>query len=115
MRLLCPRPRRLPAPGPPSLYVSLAHGSPAHSACLAAYTVMTGTDAKTERSVCLKVTADYARHTAEANARRRLSPEYVVEFFDSLEDTLGNYTTVLGARHCTSPEKGSSLRISPHS
>jgi len=60
-----------------------------------AYTVMTGTDAKTNREICLKVTSDYARHAAEAHARRRLSSEFVVEFFDSLEDTLGNYTTVL--------------------
>ena len=60
-----------------------------------AYTVMTGTDAKTGRDICLKVTADYARHTADTKARRRLSADFVAEFFDSLEDTLGNYTTVL--------------------
>ena len=56
---------------------------------------MTGVDAKTNRPICLKVTADYARHSAEAIHRRKLSPDHVVEFFDSLEDTLGNYTTVL--------------------
>ena len=64
--------------------------------------VMTGTDAKTNRPICLKVTSDYARHAAESRARRRLSASYVAEFFDSLEDTLGNYTTVLeyAARTC---------------
>ena len=41
------------------------------------------------------MTSDYARHSAETRARRRLSSEHVAEFFDSLEDTLGNYTTVL--------------------
>ena len=30
-----------------------------------------------------------------ACAAGTLSAEYVAEFFDSLEDTLGNYTTVL--------------------
>ena len=32
---------------------------------------------------------------AKTRTRRRLSAAYVAEFFDSLEDTLGNYTTVL--------------------
>ena len=39
-----------------------------------AYTVMTGTDAKTGRAVCLKVTSDYARHTAETRARHARTP-----------------------------------------
>ena len=60
-----------------------------------AHTVMTGVDCKTNRRICLKVTSDYTRHNAESRARRRLSSEFVAEFFDSLEDTLGNYTTVL--------------------
>ncbi|KOO31368.1 kelch repeat [Chrysochromulina tobinii] len=60
-----------------------------------AYMVMTGTDCKTGRSICLKVTSDYQRHTHELAIRKKLDTEYVVECFDSLEDVLGNYTTVL--------------------
>ena len=59
---------------------------------------MTGVDTRSERGVCLKVTSDYARHAAEVQLRRRLAAEFVVEMFDSMEDTLGNYTTVLGAQ-----------------
>jgi hypothetical protein len=50
------------------------------------YMVMTGTDAKTGRPICLKVTSDYARHAAELRARKRLSPEYVVELFDAQDE-----------------------------
>ena len=60
-----------------------------------AFMVMTGTDCKTGRSICLKVTSDYQRHTHELAIRKKLDAEYVVECFDSLEDVLGNYTTVL--------------------
>ena len=60
-----------------------------------AYMVMTGTDCKTGRSICLKVTSDYQRHTHELAIRKKLDTEFVVECFDSLEDVLGNYTTVL--------------------
>ena len=59
------------------------------------YMVMTGTDAKSGRAVCLKVTSDRARHLAELRARRLLGAEYVVELFDVADDVLGNYTVVL--------------------
>ena len=57
--------------------------------------VMTGTDAKTDRPVCLKVTGDRSLHQAELAIRRRLSAEFVVELFDTVEDAAGNYTQVL--------------------
>ena len=56
--------------------------------------VMTGSDAKTGRPVCLKVTGDGTRFDAELRCRSVLSPDFVVEFFDSLSDQLGNHTMV---------------------
>jgi len=56
---------------------------------------MTGSDAKTGRPVCLKVTGDGTRFDAELRCRSVLSPDFVVEFFDSLSDQLGNHTMVL--------------------
>jgi serine/threonine protein kinase len=57
--------------------------------------VMTGTDAKTGRPVCLKVTSDATQFEAELRCRRLLSSEYVVELFDSVSDTFGNHTMIL--------------------
>jgi hypothetical protein len=81
----------------------------------AAYTVMTGTDTKTGREVCLRVTADYAQHTAEIHARRRLEPEFVVELFDCPEDTLGNFTMVLGGCHAPRPSLFVPQKLQIHS
>ena len=57
--------------------------------------VMTGTDAKTGKAVCLKVTGDRERHEAELRLRRKLDADYVVELFDHVEDKMGNLTMVL--------------------
>ena len=40
-----------------------------------------------------QVTADYQRHAAELSLRKKLTSDWMVEYFDSLEDVLGNYTT----------------------